>query len=131
MIQAGRFVNSTKTKIPNKYGTILKVTTYNGDTELYPDIEYKIRPVCDICGKPIECFCFNTDNSDFPYDDALSNLQKRWICGENECLIKSKKENDPEHYNTLHANYNGNKSAIAEAISDELGSLEEGGYCNW
>ena len=131
MNQSGRFDTSTKTKIKTKYGTILKVTTYDSDPESYPYTEYKIRLVCDICGKPIECFCFNSDNCDFPYEDALSNIQKCWLCEKDECLVKYEKENDPEHYRNLHTNYNGDKKAIAEAISDELGTLDEGGYCNW
>lgn len=128
--KSGRFETSTKTKIKTKYGTILKVTTYDGDPDSYPDIEYKIRPICDSCGKPIECFCFNSDNSVFPYEDALSNLQRCWLCGNDDCLIKYKKEDNPELYNHLQANYNGDKKAIADAIADGLSTLDEGEYCN-
>lgn len=131
MIQSGRFETTTKTRINTKYGTILKVTTYGEDPDAYPDVEYKIRPKCHYCEKLIECLCFNSNNCDFPYEYALSNLLRCWICDSNTCLIKYQKETDPEYYDTLHANYNGDKQLIADSISDGLGTIEEGGFCNW
>lgn len=116
MIQSGRFETTTKTRIKTKYGTILKVITYDDDPDAYPDVEYKIRPICEYCGRAIECLCFNSENCDFPYEDALFNLQRCWICGSNTCLIKYQKESDPEYYSYLHANYNGNRMLIADHL---------------
>lgn len=131
MTQSGRFKTTTKTRIRTKYGTILKETTYDVDPESYPDIEYKIRPVCYCCGNPIDCLCFNSDNCDDLYEDALFNLKRQWICGSVMCLIQYQKEIDFKHYDVLYGNYKGNLYKISEDIADGLDTIESGESCGW
>lgn len=130
MIQFGRFKNTTKTKIKTQRGTILKVTTYDGAHYSYPEMEYKVKSACSICGADMGCLCFNSDNSDDPYNDAVSCLKIYWVCDKDDCLIDFMKNDDPEHYGIICEVHAGNKKAITNAISDQLGSLDCGDYCN-
>lgn len=127
MSKTGRFETSTKTRIKTEFGTILKIIRYSEDS--LPEIEYNIRPACAYCGDSVNCLCFNLDNSEHPFDDALSILEGTWICGKDKCVIAYQKENDPEYYETMNANYNGNEKALADAFSDLMPELEEGDFC--
>lgn len=127
MSKTGRFETTTKTRIKTKFGTILKIIRYNEDS--LPEIEYSIRPVCVYCEEPIGCICFNPDNSDDPFKDALSVLEGRWVCERVKCILRYHEESDPEFYETMKANYNGNEKALAEALSESMPELEEGDFC--
>jgi len=128
--ETGRFETSTKTKIHTEHGTLLKIITYNSDGEdSTPYTEYRIRTKCHICGKTMECICFNVCNSDNPFNDAMCNLERYWICGATDCLIANQKEEDMELYVYFAEQYNNDKEAIAECIADQLGCMEEGDLC--
>lgn len=127
MNKTGRFETTTKTTILTKCGTILKIIIYR--EESLPETEYVIRPACIYCEEPIGCICFNPDNSDDPLEDALSHIEGTWVCEKIKCLIRYQKENDPEYYETLKANYNGNEKDIADAVSNLMPDLEEGDFC--
>ena len=126
-MSVGRFDTITKTKITTPYGIILKVTRYEEDSNL--DVEYKVRPVCVHCHQPLDCFCFNDDNSDFPYEDALYNLKMSWVCERYECLSKYMLEFDPELFGVLCTRHKGDKLKISDSIYDQLGVVGAGDFC--
>lgn len=127
MSKTGRFETSTKTKIRTPHGTILKTVTYDGESR--PFVEYNIRPICKYCKNPVGCVCFNVDNSDHPYEDAVSVLQGPWICVKIDCLLQYHKEDDPEYYACVESNFSGNKKEMAIIFSDTMPELEEGDFC--
>ena len=127
MSKTGRFETSTKTRIKTKFGTILRTARYSEDS--FPEIEYTIRPICNYCKESIGCVCFNPDNSENPYEDALSTLEGAWTCGKVKCVLAYQKENDPEYYEIMKANYNGDEEALAEAFSEIMPELEDGDFC--
>ena len=128
MTETGRFESTTKTRIHTSDGTIIKTVRYPEDSE--PFIEYNIRPICTICKEPIECLCFNLDNSDEPREDALNNLQYKWICSGVECRLKFMKEDDPEKYKEIEELCNGEAYLMSNMISDLMPELEDGDFCS-
>jgi len=128
MTDTGRFDTSIKTKIKTPHGTVLKISKYEEDCTS-PDIEYKTRTKCSVCGAVMDCLCFNDDNATKPYDDVIECLNRVWICGNADCLIQYEKENDPERYDELVILTKGDTHAMAEIIADSIGCIEEGDVC--
>lgn len=126
--KSGRFESSTKTRIHTPYGTIIKITTYPEDSE--PFTEYNIRPICAICKEPIECLCFNFNNSDEPHKEALKQLQCEWVCTGVECRLKYMKGDDPEQYKIIKEVCEGDAYRMSNTISDLMPELEEGEFCS-
>lgn len=133
---AGRFPTSTKTKIKTEWGTILKITTYDPDDgEFPPKEEYKIKPKCQFCGNPVDCYCYNDDNCDSGMDlfeKALEDLKKKWMCMSTSCIIQGLKEYDPDRYKELKDLYEDDKESIADEIRDNLPDMDggEGSSCD-
>ncbi len=126
---AGRFNTETKTKISTEHGTILKVTLYLEDNFVIE--EYRIRPKCDECGGDLDCICFNENNSDKPFEDAIINLKRKWICARPQCQVNYLKKDDPEYYKELFDSYNGNIEEMAQGLLDDMDSdLDEGELCS-
>ena len=128
MPQSGRFESSTKTRIHTSGGTVIKIVRYPEDSE--PFTEYNIRPICAICKEPIECLCFNFNNSDDPHTDAVRHLQMDWICTGVECRLKYMKEDDPEQYERIKEVCEGEPYRMSNMISDLMPELEDGDFCS-
>ena len=128
MTETGRFETTTKTKIRTPNGTIIKIVRYPEDSE--PFTEYNIRPICAICKEPIECLCFNLNNSDEPREDALNNLQHEWVCSGVECQLKYMKEDNPEQYERIKEVCEGDEYRMSNMISDLMPELEDGDFCS-
>lgn len=124
----GRFETKTQTKIKTEHGTVLKITWYVLDAQIE---EYRIRPMCHVCGGCVDCLCFNEDNCDDPFNEALDNLQKEWTCVKDTCVIEDWKARDPDYYQELIEKHGGNIKSIASDIRDDLSEIDQGAFCGF
>jgi hypothetical protein len=115
MIQSGRFDTSTKTKIKTEHGTILKVVVYEDDCTR-PDIEYRIRGICDYCGDKLDCWCFTDEQFKDPLQEATDYLVRGFVCDKPECVIKFEEKNDPEQLKILQANYKDDEYGLQNML---------------
>ena len=115
-MSSGRFDNTTKTKIKTPYGTVLKVTRYEEDSN--PDTEYKARPVCTYCKEPVDCYCFNDSDYENALEEATELLQLGLVCDNPQCIIKQGLDNNPELTNQLIFNYGEDVWSISNAIQE-------------
>ena len=128
-MSSGKFNTSTKNKLTTKYGKILKVTHYESD-EAYPIMEYKIRPICSICGGDVGCVCYNNDNSDDePYDAAIKGLQQKWCCEKSHCICEFMKEYNSEKYKKLVKKYGNDEQSISDNLLEEFVDSGEDIFC--
>lgn len=109
-----RFDNTTKTKIVTEHGTVLKVDYYDADGEHY--IDYKIRPRCSICGKVVDCVCYNEDNSDNPFNTALSSLKTKWTCDNSNCLVEFMEKHNPDLLSQIKKEHGNDPDEISYAL---------------
>jgi len=125
-MSSGRFDNVTKTKIKTPYGTVIKQTRYEEDSN--PDVEYKVRPICSYCKEPVDCYCFN--ECDYELGNALEGaielLQFGFVCDNPQCIIKQGLDNNPELTNQLILNYGEDVWSISNAILDSWPDWDEG-----
>lgn len=120
---SGRFDTSTKTKIKTPYGTVLKVTRYEEDSN--PDIEYKVRPKCIHCKKADECYCFNEGDYENALESATELLQFGMVCDTPLCVIKQGLDNNPDKTNELILKYGDDVYAIADELWEFWGEWDE------
>lgn len=125
MITTGPFDTTTKTKIKTKYGTVLKVTTYEVDCT-HPDVEYKIKSTCKYCGEKLDCWCFTEDNFDDPLHEAIDYLTIAFACDRPKCVIEYERQNDPEQLKKLQANYKDDEYGLRDVIWESWGEWDDG-----
>jgi len=110
-------INIVKTKIKTPYGIILKVQKYSLKMHYLIVTQYKIKPVCSICGDDIDCWCCST------YEEALKGLNEtHWCCEKRTCFYEKCKD-DPLFIEKLNIN-NGNVDKAIDDIIDDYSEID-------
>jgi len=120
---SGRFDTITRTKIKTPYGTVLKVTRYEEDSN--PDTEYKVRPICTYCKEPVDCYCFNDNDFENALESAIELLQCGMVCDTPKCVIKIEMVRNPKNLEMLKKIHH-DKYELRDAIQESWPECDEG-----